>query len=349
MWAGLLSCELFAFQILVSVKASADQSQALLDKQAIRLEKSMDDKIQSFTQAFKEDIKASNNALKKELIELMDAQIAAASGTASDSHPHEGNQTVLNELMSLKERVNFFESRSNASTAPSEGRRSGGHGKRAKRAISEEDQCVGEPGSSNDHAIKFRAKDHATLVFSGKEPIKKEKAIASIVKEASKQGIAKEDMEIKGPGLGSSFTVKFKDKASGISTWKEAAELVKKQYKKAENKYDDVIVPRGDGKRVKYSFSWDKSSTQTLPECVLQCICKQIRDAPKPSDIGGEFDKFKSEGKIVFNYDIVVRVNVGVDGKYRLVWGAVEPLAKIGLAWSAIDALVADRFSAARG
>jgi hypothetical protein len=329
--------------------ASTVEIQALLDTQAVRLEKSMDQKIQSVTQAFKDDIKASNEALKKELIELMDAKIAAATGAASDSHVKEGSQTVLNELMSLKERVNFFESRSNASTAPSEGGRSGGPGKRSKRTISEGDHGVGDPGSSNDHTIKFRAKDHATLVFSGKDAIKKEEAIASIVTEAFKQGIDKEDMEIKGPGLGSSFTVKFKDKASGISTGKDAAELVKKQYKKGENKYDDVIVPRGDGKGVKYSFSWDKSSTQTLRECVLQCIWKQIRDAPKPSDIGGEFVKFKGEGKIVFNYDFVVRVNVGVDGKYRLVWGSVDPLAKIGLAQSAIEALVADRFSASRG
>ena len=47
----------------------------------------------------------------------------------------------------------------------------------------------------------------------------------------------------------------------------------------------------------------------------------------------------------MFEYNIVVRVSVGIDGKYKLVWGTTQELEKIGLSKAALSALVADRFS----
>ena len=337
--------------------ASSEQIQGLLDKQAERIEKSMDTKIQSVTKAFKEEIVASNEALKKELIAMMDVKIAerismieADPSAMTDAAAPEGSQQVMKDITLLKERIAFFESRSNASTAPSEGIHSSGPAKRAKRPISEgRSNERGDPGSSDDPVIKFRPKDPSILVFSGKESIKKAEAILAIVAEASKKGISKEDMTVKGPGMGNSFTVKFKDKCSGYSTGKDAAEAVKNQYKKGESEYDNVTIQRGDGNAVAYSFSWDKSSTQALRETVLQTIWKEIRDATKPEDLKGEFEKYKGDGKVMFNYDVVVRVNVGVDGRYRLIWGSVKPLEKIGKSKCAIEALVAERFSSFSG
>ena len=329
--------------------ASAKEIQGLLEKQAERIESSIDKKINDVSKAFKEEIKESNAALKKELIELMDAKIAEQmSGMDISPSPGVGAVTpgssdqMLRELSSLKDKITFIENRSNASTAPSEGLNSNGPAKRAKRGIEEGPSIA---GSSNDNTIKYRPKDPAMLLFSGKDAIKKAEAILAIAAEAAKKGIAKEDISVKGPGIGSNFTVKFKDKSSGYSTGKDAAEAVKNQYKKGENKFDNIIVARGDGQQVEYSFSWDKSSTQSLRDSVLQVIWKEIRDAPKPDDLNGDFEKYKNDGKIMFKYNVVVRVNVGVDGRYRLVWGSIEPLSKIGLSKCALEALVADRFT----
>ena len=331
-----------------------DEMVKLLDDQSKKTEATID----RMTATFRKEIHDSNEELKKEMIDLMDMKInAKLSAQASDgSGAGRTNQKVMQELSSLKEKIAQFENmsaRSNASTAPSQRAWTCGAASQAKRARSEEPSTAHVPEeedqemkeASKNSGVKFRAKDSSILIFRGKDSLRKVEAINAITKEAEKQGIKSEDMTIKGPSIGNVFIVKFKDKIARHTTGKGAAEAVKHQYEKDNGEFDDVSIARGDGVVVSYSFGWDKSSTQTLKESVLQVLWKEIRDANKPNDLSGNFEKFKGDGKIMFNYDLVVKVNVGVDGKYRLTWGNVQPLDKIGKARYALEALVAGRFT----
>ena len=115
------------------------QMQKMLDsgfeKQAKSFETSMHNKIESVTKLFKEELDASNLALKEELMNMMDQKIEdrmSAMDISSDAG--ESTSHVLKELTTLKEKVAFWENRSNASTIQSDAGSAWGAGRSAAQA-----------------------------------------------------------------------------------------------------------------------------------------------------------------------------------------------------------------------
>ena len=335
----------------------------LLDEQSKRDGKRHDAMIEKVSATFRKEIQESNEELKKELIALMDMKITQkmAAQPSSGAAGSGNDEKVMKELSSLKEKIAQFENmsaKSNASTAPSQrGWNRDTSSNHAKRARSEEPSRA-ETNDAEDeemkdadkpNGIKYRAKDSSVLIFSGKDALRKVEAVKAITKEVEKQEIKYEDIKIKGPAIGNTFVVKFEEKIAHHITGKGAAEAVKHQYRKDNGESEDISIRRGDGADVSYSFGWDKSSTQTLKESVLQVLWKEVRDASKPDDMNGGFEKFKGDGKIMYKYDLVVKINVGVDGRYRLTWGNTQPLERIGKARYALEALIAGRFSSFSG
>ena len=170
---------------------------------------------------------------------------------------------------------------------------------------------------------KYRERDPATLVFTGRDPIEKIQVAAVVEEELKKLNIEKGKYKFSGKGCGTRFMITFTEGAAGLNKPSDVARYVKTSYdpKTEGESWKKVSVMRDpDGIPVEFEFGYDQDSNQTIKEIITKTIYKQVKEFK--DDKGKQaFKMYKRDGAVFRGFECVAQVNVGVkENSFQVTW-----------------------------